>query len=283
MSDNPLVNARHKAEAASTEAQGRNRQWWEAVPMTYQDWEEGDRDLATSDAFAQVEADFLFHNPWLRENFDFANFRNSRVLEIGCGAGAASCLFAKGSALVSAIDLTDAAVEMTRRNAASRGLDVDVRQMDAEKLAFPDDSFDYVFSWGVIHHSHSTENAIDGIRRVLRPGGRGLIMVYNRSSLRYWLKGMIWLFAKGKLLKGDGFDSVQRYFTDGYYHRHFSPSEFRRVLSSAGLTVERMSVSHMAKRMIPLIPKRIDDFLKRHWGWLLIAEFALEPAAASRK
>jgi ubiquinone/menaquinone biosynthesis C-methylase UbiE len=201
------------------------------------------------------------------------------VLEIGCGAGAASCLFARGGARVTAIDLTEQGVALTRRAAEQLSLKVDARRMDAEQLEFPDRSFDLVFTWGVIHHSQHTEAIAREIARVLRPGGRALCMVYNRASLRYYVKGLAWLVLRGKALQGFGFAGVQRFFTDGYYHRHFSKGEFAALFAEAGLRLDRMSVTHMAKHMVPLVPRRIDDGLKHRYGWLLVGEFS-KPAAA---
>ena len=105
---------------------------------------------------------------------------------------------------------------------------------------------------------------------MLRPGGTALVMVYNRASARYWIKGAIWLLLRGRIFKGDGFSTVQRFFTDGYFHRHFTPKELARALSP--LRVERISITHMAGRMLPLIPRQLDEWAKRRWGWLVIAE-----------
>jgi 2-polyprenyl-3-methyl-5-hydroxy-6-metoxy-1,4-benzoquinol methylase len=175
---------------------------------------------------------------------------------------------------VTAIDLTEQAVKLAQANAQSQGLAVDVRRMDAERLDFPDASFDYVFSWGVIHHSRSTETIIGEISRVLRPGGRGLVMVYNRHSIRYYLLGLYWLIARGKLLAGHDLVSVQQFFTDGFYQRHFTPAELRGAFRNAGLDAERISLTHTVNKMFPGIPAWLDEWLKSRAGWLLAIEFA---------
>jgi len=95
-------------------------------------------------------------------------------------------------------------------------------------------------------------------------------MVYNRASARYWIKGAIWLIFKGRIFQGDTFETVQRYFTDGYYQRHFMPKELIRCLQP--MKIERISVSHMANRMFPFIPRWFDEWLKRRVGFLLVAE-----------
>ncbi len=272
MTKNPYVRARAN-DAESTDPQEWNRQWWERLPMTYERWESVDRST-TRDRVVDM---FLHGNPWLDREY-FKRFAGQRVLEIGCGAGAATGLFAEAGALVTAIDLTEAAVAMTRRH--TDGLGVTVERMDAEHLSFADGSFDHVFSWGVLHHTADPEHAFAEVARVLRPGGTALVMVYNRASARYWVKGAIWLLLRGRLLRGDGFASVQRFFTDGYFHRHFTPRELRDAF--APLQVERLSKTHMNKPMLPLIPRALDEWCKRRWGWLLVAEMRRPIEAVSR-
>jgi DNA integrity scanning protein DisA with diadenylate cyclase activity len=98
-------------------------------------------------------------------------------------------------------------------------------------------------------------------------------MVYNRQSLRYWLKGSYWLLVKGKLFQGESLASVQRYFSDGYFHKHYTDRELRQMFTSLGMTDFRVSVTHMAKQMIPGLPRAFDQMAKRRYGWLLVIEF----------
>jgi SAM-dependent methyltransferase len=61
---------------------------------------------------------------------------------------------------------------------------------NAEALPFPDASFDHVYSFGVIHHSPNTEAIVREIYRVLRPGGTFTVMVYNKTSINYYVEIM---------------------------------------------------------------------------------------------
>ena len=151
--------------------------------------------------------------------------------------------------------------------------------MDAENMTFEANSFDHVFSWGVLHHSAHTEKAFAEMCRVLRPGGTGLVMVYNRASARYWIKGLIWLLLHGRIFRGDTIKSVQRFYTDGYFHRHFTPQELSDALRP--LAVTHISITHMSGRMLPLLPRWLDEQCKTYWGWLLIAEFQKPSSHAS--
>src|SRR5207245_4997879 len=56
---------------------------------------------------------------------------------------------------------------------------------DAENLDFNDNSFDLVYSHGVLHHTPDTARAVREIHRVLRPGGRAVVMLYHRNSYNY--------------------------------------------------------------------------------------------------
>lgn len=245
--------------------------------MTYQPWDETRSAPSAEQDLVTLQCDFLTSNPWIPANVDFGAWRDKRVLEVGCGAGAASCLLAHGGARVSAIDITDNAVVLTRQHAAARQLPVTVQQMDAEQLAFPTDHFDHVFSWGVLHHSANPMRAFSEVARVLQRGASATIMVYNRSSLRYYVRGLEYLLLRRKIFAGYTLATVQRFFTDGYYHRHFTPTELRRLLEGLNLVVTRVAVTHMQKRMIPFVPHALDDYAKRKVGWLLVVEVRKPP------
>ncbi|MDB6073766.1 MAG: Methyltransferase type 11 [Verrucomicrobiaceae bacterium] len=254
------------------DAQSRNQGWWEAFPMTYQSWDKDQRLPATAGAFAEMDAVYFDSNPYLGEAVDFAAFRGQKVLEIGCGGGSAACRFAELGAEVTAVDITGNAIAICRQNALVKGVQVDARQMDAEKLGgLADASFDFIYSWGVLHHSSDPAAAYRQVARLLKPGGRWLIMVYHKNSLRYWGKGLFQLLGKGRLLRGETMESVQRFFTDGYYHKHYTADELAEALTQSGLGVELTAVTHMSSRMIPFIPEGLRKALKQRIGWLLVA------------
>lgn len=116
----------------------------------------------------------------------FADFENSMgldVLEIGLGLGADHERFAQAGAKLYGIDLTRRAVEITKHRLAMQSLDSDLCVGDAENLPYESNTFDVVYSWGVIHHSPDTPRAAQEILRVLKPGGEFRVMVYHTWSL----------------------------------------------------------------------------------------------------
>ncbi|WP_200251379.1 class I SAM-dependent methyltransferase [Lamprobacter modestohalophilus] len=122
----------------------------------------------------QAQADTRYAlEPYIPEFAGFNTARGLRVLEIGVGLGADHQRFAQAGAVLSGIDLTERAVEHTRRRLAVFGLASDLAVGDAENLQFPDESFDLVYSWGVLHHSPDMPKAIAEVWRVLKRGGGG--------------------------------------------------------------------------------------------------------------
>jgi SAM-dependent methyltransferase len=117
---------------------------------------------------------------------DQTMWRDQRVLEIGLGQGAESEQLIRRGALWSGLDLTRESVERVGARLSSRGLPhEDIRQGSALEIPWPDDTFDIVFSHGVLHHVPDIRRAQSEIHRVLRPGGRVVAMLYARHSLNY--------------------------------------------------------------------------------------------------
>lgn len=145
---------------------------------------------------AQAEARYSLE-PYILEFARFKEAQGLRLLEIGVGLGADHQQFAEAGADLWGIDLTERAVEHTRRRLAVFGLTSNLVLGDAENLEFSDESFDRVFSWGVLHHSPDTQKAITEVWRVLKCGGEANIMIYHKWSMvglmlwsRYALLGL---------------------------------------------------------------------------------------------
>jgi ubiquinone/menaquinone biosynthesis C-methylase UbiE len=272
--ETPFVAARRDAEAATADAQERNRRWWERMPMTYVAWEARDRRLDGSERHRDMVGSLLDGSPFLRAWFAVRDFAGQRLLDLGCGAGAFACLLARKGARVIAIDLTEAAVRNARRTGEATGDIYAVARVDAERMAFPDATFDFVFSWGVLHHTRNMDTAIGEMARVLKAGSRGLMMVYHRRSLVYYGLGLYWLLVKGKIFTGHTLRSATDFYTDGYYHRYLTGAELADVLRRKGLRVERLTVTQYEKKLLPFLPSFADDWLKSRFGMCLVAEFS---------
>ena len=139
---------------------------------------------------AQAQARYALE-PYLAEFAGFGDGAGLDVLEVGVGMGADHAQWARHHPRsLTGVDLTPRAVAHTRERLACESLTSDLRVADAEALPWPDNSFDLVYSWGVLHHSPDTPQAVREVYRVLRPGGQARVMVYHTQSI---VGSLLWL------------------------------------------------------------------------------------------
>jgi 2-polyprenyl-3-methyl-5-hydroxy-6-metoxy-1,4-benzoquinol methylase len=127
--------------------------------------------------------------PWIMQRIDreAALLRGKHLLEIGCGMGFDSLEFLKRGVRVTATDLTENAVRIARMHFDVEGVAAEaVHTENALALSFRDNTFDAVWSNGVLHATGDTRLAIQEARRVLKPGGRAIIShFYRKPSWMY--------------------------------------------------------------------------------------------------
>jgi len=168
--------------------------WGALYDSLYQDVDSGLTRERLIEGLDVLEDMFRFRRHMATVEMPLAVLVGKRVLEVGCGTGGHSALFARHGARVTAVDLTPSRVEATAAKFALLGTDADgcrALQADAEALPFADAAFDIVYSNGVLHHTNDTGKALDEVYRVLKPGGRAVIMLYCKSSWHYWIN--MWL------------------------------------------------------------------------------------------
>jgi ubiquinone/menaquinone biosynthesis C-methylase UbiE len=164
----------------TTPPKERVRRYWQQDPCGAKDviFPEG-----TTEFFEEVERRRFEGDEFMRRMVGFDRWSGRRILEVGCGLGSDLLEFARGGARVVGTDLTEHAIHLTRERLVLYGVPGTAFVADAERLPFISNSFDFVYSWGVIHHTPNTPAAASEIVRVCRPGGRVMVMVYHRHSL----------------------------------------------------------------------------------------------------
>lgn len=197
--------------------------------------------------------------PFIESFARFDEARDLDVLEIGVGLGADHQRFAQAGARLAGIDLTERAVEHSRKRLRLFGLESDLRVADAESLPFADESFDLVYSWGVLHHSPNTARAIDETWRVLRRGGAAKIMIHHKRSLVGY---MLWL--RYGLLAGKPWRSLD----DIYAHYLESPGTKAYTVDEARALFRKFSEVRVSTVLThgDLLES---DAGQRHRGWVL--------------
>lgn len=237
---------------------------------------------------------------------DFSSARGLRVLEIGCGLGTDGAQFAEAGADYTGVDLTDAAVELARKRFELFDLSGKFQTADAENLPFADESFDLVYSHGVLHHTPETAKAIKEIHRVLRAGGRAMVMLYHRDSYNYRINISVLRRAGARLLKSDKGISLVHKLTGepleslrdharllkSEKESYLKPAEFlNQNTDGAGNPLARVYSRNEArelfkdfsevilktyflnKRWLPVVgkwlPRSLESQLASRWGWHL--------------
>lgn len=155
----------------------RLTEFWERnVPMSF-----ADKELSYTE-----KRDFRYElQDYMQEVFRFADFRGKKVLDLGCGAGIDSVEFARHGAIVTSLDFSKAAVKCTKALFKEAGLRGTVVLGNAKNLQFPDESFDCVYSFGVLHHIQNVRQVLVEIVRVLKKHGIFMGMLYNSDSLMH--------------------------------------------------------------------------------------------------
>lgn len=257
--------------AIAEDWQRKNKSWWEKNPNRYDfDFSGGiSYEEYSKDFFKEVDERFFDSiwriMPWKRVPFDnlinYEGLNNKKVLEIGVGCGSNSQYLAEYSSDYTGIDLTEYAIGCTRKRLASLNLPGIVLQMDAEHLEFDDNSFDFIWSWGVIHHTSNTENAVNEISRVLRPGGRLITMVYHQSFWNTYVReALFYGILKGWFFKKRSLHRIIQDSTDGALARYYTLDEWDGLLSN-DFKVKNMFVLGSKSQLIPLPMCSTKDFL----------------------
>jgi 2-polyprenyl-3-methyl-5-hydroxy-6-metoxy-1,4-benzoquinol methylase len=152
------------------------------------------KDFNDKKEFYEKYRNFRYYAGWYIPLFvPFKDSSGKKVLEIGCGNGADGIIFASNGANYTGVDITQTAVDATKDHFQIMGYKGNFKIENAEKLSYQDNSFDIVYSFGVLHHTPNPQQAIDEVYRVLIPEGKAIIMLYNKHSFNYYLRIMIYM------------------------------------------------------------------------------------------
>jgi 2-polyprenyl-3-methyl-5-hydroxy-6-metoxy-1,4-benzoquinol methylase len=147
-------------------------------------------DIGTKEYFDEVERKKHFVEPHILEFADFSNWDGKKVLEIGCGLGTAAVNFIRNGADYYGIELSDKSLELARKRLEVYNLEGSLSVTNAEdNIDFLGiESFDLIYSFGVIHHSPNPKKIVDNALKLLKPGGTFKLMLYAEKS---WKKILI--------------------------------------------------------------------------------------------
>lgn len=224
--------------------------------------------------FDEIESYRYTYEPFIHSFAQFTRWSGKRVLEVGVGAGTDFLQFARAGARCYGVDLTREAIDNVKARLRLYGLSAeDLTRCNAEQLPYPDNSFDLVYSWGVIHHAEDTEKVLSEINRVVRPGGFVKIMVYHLYApytIYVWLRNAI---LRGKL-RGPRwaiFHHQESYGTKAYTER-----EIRNMLKQHPLAELKFSYCNQYVRegaKLTTLRRILASILPRRFGWYLCFQY----------
>lgn len=239
-----------------------------------------DKDKYTLEYFEEIENERYSKEPEIFSFAQFSRYHGKKILEVGLGAGTDFLQWVRSGADAFGIDLTPEAVEHVEKRLSLYNLSAsEIKVADSEHLPYPDNTFDLVYSWGVIHHTPNTENAFSEIYRVCKPGGKCKVMIYHRHSL---LTFFFWV--KHALLKGKPFKSFASVLWDHMESigtKAYTTNEVREILKDKqtdNLIIKPiLSYYDLMKRFNPVFQgtaKFLAWILGRdRVGWFLTIEF----------
>ena len=172
------------------------RDFWDSQPCGSKF---SDASPGSAEFFLAIEKYRYTIEPHIREMARFDSWEGRLILEVGCGLGTDGVQFARAGAHYIGIDISMTSLVYARDNCLFRFLPTNPANAEAEALPFPDNSFDLVYSHGVLHHTPDIQTAVREIHRVLKPGGEVIVMLYNRNSFNYRI-GIMGLRRLGALL-----------------------------------------------------------------------------------
>ncbi len=236
--------------------------YWDARPCNLR---HSDQPVGSRRYFDEVEQRKYFVEPHIPAFAEFSRWQGKRVLEIGCGIGTDTINFARHGALVTAVDLSEKSLEIARQRAQVLGLSdrITFHHANAEQLSavVPVESYDLVYSFGVIHHSPHPERILTELRRFLPSGGTLKVMVYHRRSWKVlWIllsygRGRFWNLEEIVARHSEAQTGCPVTYT-------YSRDQGRRLIETAGFRVTDLRTDH-------IFPYRIADYVQyryvREW------------------
>lgn len=240
------------------------REFWEREPCGTGAEIVHDLKPLTHEWFEQVENHRYKVEPFIHSIAQFTRHHGKKVLEVGVGAGTDHLQWKRAGADLYGVDLTQAAIDTTRARFASYGFEANVQRIDAESLPFESNSFDVVYSWGVIHHSERPDLILEEIKRILKPGGTFIGMLYGRRSpvvVKMWIRHAL---LKGKPWRS-GADVIWHHM-ESIGTKSYTHAELRSLLSMfPGVELIPVITTYDTAR----IPRFISRFFPDSWGWFV--------------
>ncbi|MGE0206218.1 MAG: class I SAM-dependent methyltransferase [Candidatus Babeliales bacterium] len=230
-----------------------------------------------------LEKRFSYECDWLDDIVDFKSFKNKKVLEIGSGAGYDAYMFCKYDAHYTGIDITPDNPIIASQHLGYYGYKPTFICADAEKINFHEE-FDYVYSFGVLHHTPDIEKALKNSYHALKRGGEAQIILYHKHSFFYWFSIILteWLIKKNYKKRTLAEQRSLIEYTESNEKplvNVYSKREFKKIMKNAGFKIEEIYIRKLVAEDLVTVrflgklakktPQSILSFIGKFFGWYI--------------
>ena len=259
------------------------RDYWDRRPCNIR---HSPKPVGSLEYFEEVTARKYFVEPHIPGFAEFERWNGKKVLEIGCGIGTDTIQFARHGANVTAVELSEASLQIARQRADVCGVGDRIRfySGNAEELTriVPVELYDLVYSFGVIHHTPRPQRVIEQVRSYVRSGSTVKLMVYHRNSWK-----VLWIllsYGKGRFWRLRELVAHHSEAQTGCPITYvYSRRELGELLRPLSLGEVEMHVDHIFPYRIPdyvqyryrrmwyfrIMPSGLFRRLERRFGWHL--------------
>jgi len=215
-------------------------------------------DVGTKQYFDEVDSRRYLVEPHILNFAEFEKYRGLRVLELGCGIGTDAIRFAKAGAFYSGIELSSQSLSIAKKRFEIYGLEGQLTLGNVETCSeiFSKGEFDLIYSFGVLHHTPSINNALRSIAKVANKSTELKIMVYAANS---WKSAMI----------DAGLDQPEAQFGCPIANT-YTKEEISQLFANSGLAINSIYQDHV-------FPYVIEDYL--NYKYTIHPYFELMPPA----
>lgn len=236
--------------------------------------------VGTKEYFEEVEHRKYMVEPHILKFADFNRWNGKKVLEIGCGIGTDTMMFAKAGAIVTAIDYSEESIKLAKiRARVYEQNNIIFHHANVERLSreIPVEEYDLIYSFGVLHHTPNPGMAISELKKFMGKHTELRIMVYHHDSFKAigaQLRHPFWAADKAIAMHSEAQTGCPVTYS-------YTTESVKRLLT--GLAVIDMSIEHIFPYIVPLykryeykkvwyfriLPQWLFRALERRFGWHL--------------
>jgi len=226
------------------------------------------KEVGTKEYFEEVTQRKYFVEPHIIEFANFSNYKNKKVLEIGCGIGTAAQSFIENGAIYTGIDLSDKSVELAKKRLELFNLQGNIFQGNIEEIDnINDDKFDLIYSFGVLHHTPDINKSIKNIYKMLKDGGEFKMMLYAKNSWKYYeiIEGLDQYEAQSGV-------PIANVYTNEEINtllKDFNNIEIKQSHIFPYKIEQYKNYVYEKKDHFEAMPKKLFECLEKHLGWHL--------------